>query len=73
MEVYSVQSLFRLIKLRNEHPSFNGSFSMESSDTNTIKLKWEKDGSFSHLLVDFVSKKYQLEYSEDGETLRLQL
>jgi sucrose phosphorylase len=48
-----VQALVRLIRLRNEHPAFNGSFSVVSSVATQLHLRWELEGQWIELLADF--------------------
>lgn len=61
-----VQSLIELIRLRNSHPAFNGSFTHTRSGS-TLELCWraEKDGAdFAALTVDFSARKHTITRSD---------
>jgi sucrose phosphorylase len=48
-----VQTLCALIRLRNQHPSFNGQFSLEKTDDATIHLRWINGEHWCNLIVNF--------------------
>ena len=48
-----VRRLIDLIRLRNEHPAFDGAFSFEQIGANQLKLVWQKDDATAQLDVDF--------------------
>ena len=50
-----VQSLFELIRFRNRHPAFNGSFSMPETRDSRVTLRWDNGGAWAMLEVDFAS------------------
>ena len=58
-----VQSLFELIRFRNLHPAFNGSFSMPANGDSGIALRWDKGGDWVILQVDFASGAYSISSS----------
>lgn len=58
-----VQSLFGLIRFRNQHPAFNGSFSMLETGDSQITLRWENEGDWAMLEVDFVASSYSISSS----------
>jgi sucrose phosphorylase len=58
-----VQSLFKLIRFRNSHPAFNGSFSMPESPDSRITLRWENGDDWAMLEVDFASSSYSISNS----------
>jgi sucrose 6(F)-phosphate phosphorylase len=51
-----VQRLMRLVRLRNEHPAFGGTFYVLPSRDNQIILKWQKDAAACTLMVDLSSR-----------------
>lgn len=61
-----VADLVRLIRLRNSHPAFNGSFSFEQSSPSTLSLRWTAGADWIALDVCFASRAHSLRYSEDG-------
>ena len=59
-----VQKLFDIIRLRNTHPAFDGSFSVLASAPHEIKLQWTKDAAWARLEVDFKARRFQLDSSQ---------
>jgi len=53
-----VQSLFELIRFRNHHPAFDGSFSMPETSSSKIIMRWDKEVNWAMLEVDFASGSY---------------
>ena len=61
-----VRSLCALIRLRNAHPAFQGDFSSaEPSDTEMV-MRWRSGVERAELRVDFASRDYRLDVSDDG-------
>ena len=58
-----VQSLFELIRFRNSHPAFNGSFSLPETRDSEITLRWDNQGEWATLKVDFASGSYSISNS----------
>ena len=58
-----VQSLFELIRFRNNHPAFNGSFRMLESRDSQITLRWDNGGNWAMLEVDFATGLYSVSSS----------
>ncbi len=63
-----VQDLLALIRLRNEHPSFNGTFRLVDSDAETLALRWESSEGFAELRVQMATASHELVYSSAGGT-----
>ena len=63
-----VKTLMRLIRFRNSHPAFAGSFSMEPSPDHVLDLRWRTGSEVATLRVDLRERSGQLEYSDDGRT-----
>ncbi len=55
-----VQALFELIRFRNQHPAFNGSFSMPETLDSKITLRWDNGDDWAVLEVDFASSSYSI-------------
>jgi sucrose phosphorylase len=55
-----VQSLFELIRFRNQHPAFQGTFSMPGTPDSTIILRWDSGNDWVMLEVDFISGSYSI-------------
>jgi len=68
-----VQKLCELIRLRNDHPAFQGTFTFEDSTDNALCLKWRNESDFAHLHIDFTLDQYSLTVSEQGDTRSLRL
>jgi len=58
-----VKDLLNLIRLRNEHVAFSGSFSLLDSDSQSLLLRWTQDQDFAELCVNLASAEYALRYS----------
>jgi sucrose phosphorylase len=58
-----VQSLCELIRFRNQHPAFHGSFSMPRTPDSTLTLRWDSRPDWAVLDVDFVSGSYSISTS----------
>lgn len=61
-----VADLCRLIRLRNTHPAFAGTFEMAASPDAILSLRWHDGAEFAQLEVDFRSSAYRLVFSRDG-------
>jgi sucrose phosphorylase len=60
-----VQNLFELIRFRNRHPAFHGSFSMPETPDSKITLRWDNGQDWATLEVDFASGSYSIRNSPD--------
>jgi sucrose phosphorylase len=58
-----VQSLFELIRFRNQHPAFNGTFSLPETEDSEIALRWDNGDDWALLEVDLASGRYQISSS----------
>lgn len=58
-----VQALFDLIRFRNRHPAFNGTFSMPETGGTQITLRWDNGNEWAMLEVDFASSSYAISNS----------
>jgi sucrose phosphorylase len=47
-----VQSLLTLLRLRNSHPAFDGTFHFDVDGTSACAFVWKTDGAFARLDVD---------------------
>ena len=47
-----VRSLLSLLRVRNTHPAFGGTFTIEPSSTDRLVLRWTKDGEWMQLDAD---------------------
>ena len=62
-----VREMVRLMQLRNSHPAFQGKFVLLDTDPYTLGLRWENDGDYAQLVVDFRTCSYTIRYTENGE------
>jgi len=58
-----VQSLFELIRFRNRHPAFDGTFSMPETRDSEIIMRWDNGVDWAMLEVDFASGLYSISNS----------
>ncbi len=55
-----VQKLVELIRFRNQHPAFHGSFNMPETPDSKIVLRWDQGEAWTMLEVDFVAGSYSI-------------
>jgi sucrose phosphorylase len=60
-----VQNIFDLIRFRNRHPAFEGTFSMPETGDTSIALLWENGAAWSRLGADFSSGTYTITSSPE--------
>ena len=65
-----VQRLIRLIRFRNSHKSFDGSFTVKKASNEELVLMWENSEHMSRLSVDIEKRQAHIEYSDDGAVNR---
>ncbi len=58
-----VQSLFELIRFRNRHPAFDGTFSLPATSDSKIALRWDNGDEWAMLEADFASRSYSISNS----------
>jgi sucrose phosphorylase len=58
-----VQSLFELIRFRNRHPAFNGTFSLPETGKAKMTLRWDNGDTWAMLQVNFASGLYHISSS----------
>jgi len=68
-----VQRLFELIRLRNEHVAFGGTFELGDSPDDTLDLNWRLGEEVARLRVNVATCEHRLEYSSAGRVERLDL
>jgi sucrose phosphorylase len=67
-----VKGLIRLIRFRNTHPAFNGTFLiLHSTTASTLSLRWATSQEWAQLDADFQNRTFQITYSEAGTSNRL--
>ncbi|MGB8693437.1 MAG: sucrose phosphorylase [Steroidobacteraceae bacterium] len=59
-----VRSLLELIRLRNEHPAFNGQFELDDSAAGRLRLRWTMGRDRALLDADLASGQWQLTASQ---------
>mgnify|MGYP005771373587 CR=1 FL=1 len=62
-----VQKLNRMMKFRNEHPSFQGTFHLLDSDEHSLRIRWEYGTEYSELYADFINFNFEIKYSQNGQ------
>jgi sucrose phosphorylase len=58
-----VQTLLELIRFRNRHPAFDGTFSVPETGESDITLRWDNGDAWAILNVNFASGSYQISSS----------
>jgi sucrose phosphorylase len=62
-----VKSLFDLIRFRNRHPAFDGSFSLPPASDSALCMRWENGSAWALLEVDLDNGSYSISSSPVGE------
>ena len=68
-----VSRLCALIRLRNMHPAFNGTFSMPACTDTALTLRWDLGADSAELYVDFGNDSCLLRLCEAGERRELDI
>jgi sucrose phosphorylase len=58
-----VQSLFELIRFRNRHPAFDGTFSLPETGESEMTLRWDNGDTWAMLEINFSSGSYHISSS----------
>ncbi|HEY9053604.1 MAG TPA: hypothetical protein VIO60_02165, partial [Rectinemataceae bacterium] len=64
-----VKRLFDLIRFRNEHPAFAGSFSLEGFDESSIVITWRKENTFCSLDASLATKKARITFTAENGSI----
>jgi len=59
-----VRNIIKLIRFRNSHPAFNGSFNILSCSNHEISLGWKDKNHFAKLNVDLQTNELQVKYND---------
>lgn len=68
-----VNDLVELIRLRNDHSAFAGTFAMLDTDRSSLALRWDNGTAFVELSVNMATAAYDLSYSAKGGPQKFQL
>ena len=68
-----VRNLCELIKLRNTHAAFQGTFSAPDTVATELVMRWQNGAESAELAVDFAADRYRLSVSSAGECRRIDL
>jgi sucrose phosphorylase len=66
-----VQDLLKLIRFRNEHPSFQGTFSLLTCDDHLLVIRRSNAETWSQVAIDFVESTLSIRYLDAGVERRL--
>ena len=66
-----VQRLIDLIRLRNTHPAFQGTFTLDASDAHTLAMRWANGAATASLRIDLRDLANELTFSSDGGSSRI--
>jgi sucrose phosphorylase len=66
-----VQQLITLIRLRNTHAAFNGSFVFDGNGDNELSMRWTHGTELASLLIDFSDLSFELHFdgAQGSQTL----
>ena len=60
------------MKLRNSHPAFNGRFILLDTDEHTLGLKWQNEGEWASLTVNFQTFEWEILYTQNDEIIQFE-
>lgn len=66
-----VRDLLALIRLRNEHPAFAGTFALDESSDDWLSMRWNHGAHVAELRVNLATAAYELTYSKNSAVERL--
>ncbi len=58
-----VRRLFDLMRFRNSHPAFSGTFQLPESSDSILKIKWSRDTHWASLEADFLHRTFRIDAS----------
>ncbi len=64
-----VQKLFGLIRLRNQHPAFQGDFSLTQNGDHGLGMSWQNNGQRLDLTVDFTTPSARITETDNATPL----
>lgn len=65
-----VRDLIDLIRFRNTHPAFNGTFAVIPSDPKSLQLRWSLGEHEAILLVNLGARTVDIVYTQEGTVVR---
>ena len=68
-----VRNLCRLIRLRNTHPAFQGTFTLRDTPASQLALRWDHGNDHAELWIDFATDAYRLRISADASEVDFDL
>ena len=68
-----VQNLLKLIRFRNEHPAFKGTFSLIECADGVLAIRWDNEETWAELNIDFSKSTVEICYLEAGVEKHLDL
>ena len=68
-----VQRLFRLIRFRNEHASFDGAFTLEKASGNELVMRWDNEAHMSRLSIDLGKQEGFITYGDSRGTCQYRI
>jgi sucrose phosphorylase len=68
-----VADLVELIRLRNTHAAFNGTFELLPTQDEVLELRWRLDDHFARLRIDLRTCEHLIEFSQGGQIQQFEL
>lgn len=70
-----VQSLFKLLKFRNNSPAFDGEFAVQMMDAHTLRITWDNQdaGIVAQLTANLKDKTFEIIERVEGEEVHISL
>jgi sucrose phosphorylase len=62
-----VARLLEMIRLRNQHPAFNGEFALLETEPQRLRMRWSRGDDWAELDADLATCAWQLRANQPGE------
>ncbi len=67
-----IQSLQKLMRFRNTHPAFNGTFHLMDTATEILHIQWKKEDDFAELFIDLNKEELSITASNINDLVLLE-
>ncbi|MGD2100683.1 MAG: sucrose phosphorylase [Acidimicrobiia bacterium] len=71
LETDVVRNLIAMIRFRNTHPAFEGSFSVGNEATNEIEMSWRHGDSWIEATIDVAGCDFEMRHSVGGDAVQV--
>lgn len=66
MERSIIKALKQLMRFRNSHPAFNGTFQLQETPAHLLHFKWDNNQNIAELFINLAAMKMDIRFSKNG-------